>query len=57
MGKLGVLKLGLRALAKAVPHGERASKYLESCFGVSKELRKNEGEVGVRVGVGGSPAG
>ena len=56
-GKLGVLKLGLRALANAVPHGERASWNLNSCFGVSKEFRENNGEVGVLIGVGGSPPG
>lgn len=55
MARLGVLKLGLRAFANALPQGEDASWNLVSCFGVSKELRKKEGEVGVLVGVGGSP--
>ena len=54
---VGVLKLGLRAFANAVPQGERASWNLESCLGVSNELRKKDGEVGVLVGVGGSPPG
>lgn len=55
MARLGVLKLGLRAFVNALPHGEEASWNLESGFGVSNELRKKEGEVGVLVGVGGSP--
>ena len=53
--KVGVLKLGLRAFAKALPQGERTSGNFESCLGVSKELRKKDGDVGVLVGVGGSP--
>ena len=64
---MGVLKLGLRAMEKALPHGDLTSWPLDSCrgvskglskgLGVSKALRKNEGEVGVLVGVGGSPPG
>ena len=53
VAKLGVLKLGLSALAKALPHGDWRFCSLESCLGVSKTLLKKEGDVGVRVGVGG----
>lgn len=55
VAKFGVLKLGLNALEKALSSQGGSRLYCpEACLGVSKEDQK-EGEVGVRVGVGGSP--
>ena len=49
----GVLKAGL--MPNAGVHGEKGSLSRESGLGVSKEFRKKFGDVGVLVGVGGSP--
>ena len=53
--RVGVLKSGLVAKGKVGVQGEKGPWDLESCFGVWKEFRKKFGEVGVLVGVGGSP--
>ena len=52
-----VLSSGLAAEGNARPQGELGPWNLESCLGVWKELRKKFGDVGVLVGVGGSPPG
>lgn len=46
-----------RTFANALLQGDRGSTNLDSCLGVSKELRKKFGDVGVLSGVGGSPPG
>ena len=55
--RFGVLQSGLVAGGKLVVHGENEPWDLESCFGVWKEFKKKFGDVGVLVGVGGSPLG
>lgn len=55
--RVGVFKSGLAAEEKLGVHGENGPWDLESCLGVWKEFRKKFGDVGVLVGVGGSPPG
>ncbi len=55
--RVRVLRLGVVAEANAGLQGEKGSWNLASGFGVWKEFKKKVGEVGVFVGVGGSPPG
>lgn len=54
---MGVLRSGLAAEANVGVQGEYCPYDLESCLGVWKEFKKKFGDVGVLVGVGGSPLG
>lgn len=55
--RVGVLESGPVTEGNVGVQGEKEPLNRESCFGVWKELRKKFGDVGVLVGVGGSPVG